>query len=136
MAFLSDFFPGLGQDQAHCLPLFPTASGGVLSKAQVVHALREGIATTSTPLVAVDTSGVQRQRFGEHVARVAGAQALARAGVDISLIELIGRWGSSAARRYVQQAALEVQPLVAGVRKLAVQRRGNLRSVLEREKAL
>ena len=38
---------------------------------------------------------------------------LARAGVDVSLIKLIGRWGSSAVRRYVQHAALAVQPLVA-----------------------
>ena len=60
-----------------------------------------------------DADGAPRQRFGEHVARVAGARALARAGIDISLIELIGRWGSSAIRRYVQQAALAVQPLVA-----------------------
>ena len=113
LALLNDYFSGQGQDQVHCLPLFPTASGEVLSKAQVVHALRVSIATTGTPLVAVDACGVHRQRFGEHVARVAGAQALARAGVDISLIELIGRWGSSAVRRYVQQAALAVQPLVA-----------------------
>ena len=112
LAFLNDFFSELGRNQAHCLPLFPTASGEVLSKAQVVHALRDSIAATGTPFVAVDTSGVQRQRFGEHVARVAGAQALARAGVDVSLIELIGRRGSSAIRRYVQQAALAVQPLV------------------------
>ena len=100
MAFLNDFFSGLGQDQAHCFPLFPTPSGGVLPQAQVVHALPEGTAATGTPFVAVDTSGVQ-------------PQALARAGVDVFLIELIGRWGSSAVRRYVQQAALAVQPLVA-----------------------
>ena len=114
LALLYDYFATQGRDQFHCLPLFPTASGDVLSKAQVVHALRSCIATTGTPLVAVDTCGVHRQRFGEHVARVAGAQALARAGVDISLIELIGGWGSSAVRRYVQQAALAVQPRSRG----------------------
>ena len=106
LTFLKDFFSWSGQDRGQCPPLFPTASGGVLSKAQVVHAMREGIAATGA-------SGVQRQRVGEHVARVAGAQALARAGVDVSVIELIGRWGSSAVRCYVQQAALAVQPLVA-----------------------
>ena len=84
----SGFFSGLEQDQVRCFPLFPTASGGVLFKARVVHALREGIATTGIPLFAVDPGGVQRQRFGEHVARVAGAQIkhwLARALTSPSL---------------------------------------------------
>ena len=38
---------------------------------------------------------------------------MARAGVDTYLIELIGRWGSSAIKRYVQEAGLAVQQLIA-----------------------
>ncbi|CAE7206162.1 ftsH [Symbiodinium natans] len=44
-------------------------------------------------------------RWAQHSFRVAGAQFLARSGVDVAVIQLIGRWGSNAIFRYVQTAA-------------------------------
>ena len=44
-------------------------------------------------------------RWAQHSFRVAGAQFLARAGIDVAVIQLIGRWGSNAIFRYVQTAA-------------------------------
>ena len=46
------------------------------------------------------------QRWSQHAFRVAGAQMFARAGLDLHVIMLIGRWGSAAICRYVQEAAL------------------------------
>ncbi|CAE7632238.1 DD3-3 [Symbiodinium sp. CCMP2592] len=46
------------------------------------------------------------QRWAQHAFRVAGAQLFARADLDLHVIMLIGRWGSAAICRYVQEAAL------------------------------
>ena len=44
-------------------------------------------------------------RWAQHSFRVAGAQFLARCGIDVAVIQLIGRWGSNAIFRYAQTAA-------------------------------
>ncbi|CAE7265094.1 DNMT3A [Symbiodinium sp. CCMP2592] len=46
------------------------------------------------------------QRWAQHAFRVAGAQLFARADLDLHVIMLLGRWGSAAIYRYVQEAAL------------------------------
>ena len=57
------------------------------------------------------------QRFGGHVLRVAGAQFLTRLMVPLSTVMLLGRWGSRAIERYVQDAALNsFEILVSRVR--------------------
>eukprot|EP00972_Heterocapsa_arctica_P109299 16094490-Heterocapsa_arctica.AAC.1 len=86
---------------ARRLPLFPTAAGSPLSKMAVVDALRACIAALGEPLTRPDGMGVLRDRYGEHVCRVAGAQLLSRAGMDLYLVQLFARWGSSAVLRYV-----------------------------------
>ena len=48
--------------------------------------------------------------FGGHAARVAGATFLALRGVPVAIIQLIGRWSSTAVERYTQQAPLAVAP--------------------------
>eukprot|EP00972_Heterocapsa_arctica_P096292 14206846-Heterocapsa_arctica.AAC.1 len=57
--------------------------------------------------------GVLRDRYGEHVCRVAGAQLLSRAGMDLYLVQLFARWGSSTVLRYVQLAPLLAQAGIA-----------------------
>ena len=99
---------------ARRMPLFPSAAGMVLTKAATVEAVRSCIAQAGEPLTRVDGMGVARQRFGEHALRVSGAQALARGGMELYLIQLFARWGSSAVGRYVQQAPLAHQAGVAG----------------------
>ena len=42
-----------------------------------------------------------------HSLRATGAQGLAKAGLDLWAIQLLGRWGSEAVKLYVRQAALE-----------------------------
>ena len=100
-------------DPARRLPLFPTAAGDVISKKAAVDAICLVAASVGEAPTRPDGLGVQRPRFGGHTLRVAGAQALARAGVEHHLIELIGRWGSAAIHRYIQEAGLAVQPLIA-----------------------
>ena len=46
--------------------------------------------------------------------RVAGAQIFARLGIELFMIQLYARWGSSAILRYVQDAPLTQQHKVAG----------------------
>ena len=41
------------------------------------------------------------------ILRATGAQGLARRGVDLWAIQLLGRWGSDAVRSYVREVALE-----------------------------
>jgi len=94
-------------------PLFPARDGSTLAKKNTVLAIRGVIERTGTPLERPDGAGGLRQRFGEHVLRVAGAQFLARSGLDLILIQLFARWGSNAVLRYVQDAPLELQGGVA-----------------------
>ena len=46
--------------------------------------------------------------------RVAGAQFFARRGIELFMIQLYARWGSSAVLRYVKDAPLKTQAKVAG----------------------
>ena len=46
------------------------------------------------------------QRWTQHTFRVSGAQMFARANLDLHVIMLLGRWGSAAIVRYVQEAAI------------------------------
>ena len=55
-------------------------------------------------MVALDGSA----RVSGHSLRATGAQGLARAGVDVWAIQLLGRWGSSTVLEYVREVPLEV----------------------------
>ena len=46
------------------------------------------------------------QRWAQHTFRVSGAQMFASASLDLHVIMLLGRWGSAAIVRYVQEAAI------------------------------
>ncbi len=94
-------------------PLFPDIRGRHLSKDVVVQTLRATAALTGARTTTPNPDGSVRQRFCGHVLRVSGAQAMARANVQLNIIQLIGRWGSKAVERYVQDAPLAVQHLLA-----------------------
>ena len=68
------------------------------------------IALTDTPLTRPGPHGEPLPRFGEHVCRVSGAQFLSRLGYSLEAIQLIGRWGSDAVKRYIQEAPLAATP--------------------------
>ena len=112
-ALLREHFGDSFSASARRLPLFPDRHGSALSKGAVIDAIREVAAQAGEPLVRSDGVGNERHRFHEHVLRVTGAQFLARAGLELLLIQLFARWGSAAVLRYVQQAPLSNQQGVA-----------------------
>ena len=75
--------------------------------------LGSGRRQAGEPLVRADGLGRECHRFHGHALRVTGAQFLARAGLELLLIQLFARWGSAAVLRYVQQAPLNSQQGVA-----------------------
>jgi hypothetical protein len=87
-------------------PLFPTESGGFPSKAGMVAAYRAvargmGLDEAEAALVT------------GHVARCSGAQAMARVGAPLYLIQLFCRWGSNTVLKYVREAPLQLSSSLA-----------------------
>ena len=95
------------------LPLFPDRDGNPMSKHAVRDAIASVIAKSGEPLTRPGPTGEAKQRFGEHVLRVIGAQYLAAKHVEMYRIQLYARWGSDAVQRYVQEAPLVGQCDVA-----------------------
>ena len=85
------------------LPLFPSEGGGTVSKAAMTATILRAAAFLGVPPVAPDGS----ERVGGHSLRPTGAQGLARLGVDLWSIQLLGRWGSTAVQGYVREASLD-----------------------------
>ena len=83
-------------------PLFPTADGRRVEKSRFVKSIEHGMKLLGFDLVDEDGDNI----FGGHSPRVAGAQHMAELGVDLPLIQLMGRWGSSVVMRYVAEAPL------------------------------
>ena len=78
------------------LPLFPDRNGTAFSKAAVIEAIRSVTQEAGEPFALSDGLGRERHQFHEHALRVTGAQFLARAGLELLLIQLFARWGSAA----------------------------------------
>ena len=77
------------------MPLIPNASGHTISQDQLIQVFRDTIQLTGTTI----------KRPG----RVSGAQFLSRLGYSLEAVQLIGRWGSDAIKRYIQEAPLQLQ---------------------------
>lgn len=65
------------------------------------------------PIQRTNQDGLLKHRFHGHAMRVSGAQFCAAMGMSIDLIQVHGRWKSSAVMRYVQSANLAVTPMMA-----------------------
>ena len=91
--------------RAH-LPLFPDSEGRTTSKQIFVEAIRKVIAATGTSLTRPGPDGQNSQRFHGHALRISGAQMLSSSGVELALIQLLGRWTSTAVLRYTQDSAM------------------------------
>ena len=76
-------------DDAGKLPLFPNLRGLAKSASEVRGQLRVVLGSPSV---------------SEHSLRRMGAQFYARRGVGLAIIQHLGRWGSSAIERYVDEA--------------------------------
>ena len=83
-------------------PLFPCRSGGPCTKEGVMRTIR--IAAEMLGMALKDSSGLWLH--SGHALRVTGAQGLARAGLSVAAIMLIGRWGSDAVLNYIRRAPL------------------------------
>ena len=81
---------------------FPAASGSQLTKRHVVASIEAVALGQGLPL----TSENGQRRFGGHTCRVAGSQYLASIGLELALIQLLGRWESAVILRYVMEAPL------------------------------
>ena len=92
------------------IPFIPEPDGTHPSKHTIIQIFRRAIQSTGTTLQRPGPQGEQIQRFSEHVCRVSGAQFLTRLGYSIDAVQLIGRWGSDAIKRYIQDSPL-VRPL-------------------------
>ena len=80
--------------------LFPTVQGSQLTPSVLSHTVCEAMRASGTdPLASTKSTG-------QHCLRVSGAQLLARAGIDLNTIKLMGRWSSEAVQRYTQDAPL------------------------------
>jgi len=86
----------------HDLPLFPTSTGGVCTKAAVTATLVAAADLLKVPRAAPDGT----ERISGHTLRATGAQGLAKAGLELWAIQLLGRWGSDSVRLYVREAHL------------------------------
>ena len=95
-------------------PFLPDHEGRVISKAKFIDLVRRVLHSAGIPLVYHDESGHEFPRFGGHCLRVSGAMMLAAAGTPVSLIQLLGRWSSTAVERYIQQAPLATVPSIPG----------------------
>ena len=86
------------------LPLFPDATGAVISKREAVSTIEHAALLLGLPRERSDGMKV----FTGHTLRPTGAQAMARAGLDPWLIGLWGRWGSATVMAYLRDAPLAV----------------------------
>ncbi|CAE7652917.1 unnamed protein product [Symbiodinium sp. CCMP2592] len=95
-------------------PLFPDTAGNTWAKGETVLLFRRVLLAAGVALTTVDHEGQVVQLFAGHSARVAGAAWLASKGVPTAIIQLLGRWSSTAVERYVQAAPLAVAPEIPG----------------------
>ena len=91
-------------------PLFPGKGGGTRSKEESVSFLRGALEAAGLMTTYQDANGIERQVFGGHACRVAGATFLAARGIPMAVIQLLGRWSSRAIERYTQSAPLALAP--------------------------
>ncbi|CAE7289215.1 unnamed protein product [Symbiodinium sp. CCMP2456] len=94
---------------ASSAPLFPGTGGGTRSKEDSVHFLNAVLRAAGLATTFLDQAGAEKNIFGGHACRVAGATFLAVKGIPLAVIQLLGRWSSRAIERCTQ-AALVLAP--------------------------
>ena len=101
---LAKMFPSMHQEGAAsmALPLFPTARGTAPTKRAMTETIVMAARLLGVPLSSADGMN----RITGHTLRPTGAQGLAKMGLDMWSIELLGRWGSKAVQRYVRDATV------------------------------
>ena len=95
-------------------PLFPDGAGRTWARGEVVLFFRRVLLAAGVALTTTDHTGAVVQIYARHLCRVAGAAWLAGRAVPTPVIQLLGRWSSTAVERYVQAAPLVLAPAVPG----------------------
>ena len=93
-------------------PLFPDPHGDTPSREFNLQLIRRVLIFAGIPTEYDDGMGHQKPIYGGHAARVAGAHFLAAQGIPMAVIQVLGRWSSSAIERYVQAAPMTLAPQV------------------------
>ena len=73
-------------------PLFIEVDGTPLTRDKLVTAVRQ----------ALQQAGVQSARYSGHSFRIGAATTAAQAGVEDSMVKMLGRWESSSYQHYIQ----------------------------------
>eukprot|EP00972_Heterocapsa_arctica_P068182 10068478-Heterocapsa_arctica.AAC.1 len=92
----SDELRAMAEEPAEQWPLMCNPCGQPISKATIVEVYR----------ALAEAAGAEHANLTGHSARVAGAMRMALAGHSEWLIQLFGRWGSSAVLLYIREALL------------------------------
>lgn len=80
--------------------------GEPLNKMAMIQNIREVLQAARIPTTREGLEGPV-ERFGGHALRVSGSQHMTRLGFPTNLIMLLGRWGSMAILRYIQDSPLQ-----------------------------
>ena len=84
-------------------PLFVFRDGKPLTRAKLVQYLR----------TALDRCGINSTQYSGHSFRIGAASAAAQAGIEDSVIQMLGRWHSSAYVRYIRTPREQLAALSA-----------------------
>ena len=77
-----------------------------MSKVYTIDAIRAVLKKANIPTQREGAEGTV-ERFHGHCLRISGSQALIRMGFNTTLVMLLGRWGSQAILRYIQDSPLQ-----------------------------
>lgn len=106
---------GRSDDRAqHRMPLVPSEDGQILSKFRFIELLRNTLQSAGIALTVPTEDGPDLHRFGGHAMRVSGAMMLGGAGVPVQMVQMLGRWSSSAVDRYIQASPMVAVPSLPG----------------------
>ena len=83
--------------------MFPTIEGNKCTKEAMTGTIEKAAFLLKVPLTSPDGT----ERVSGHSLRVTGAQGMAKLGLDLWAVQLLGRWGSNTVLQYVRLAHLE-----------------------------
>lgn len=86
-------------------PLFIMPNGKALSRSETVKRLR----------ILLSNIGVDASRYSGHSFRIGAASTAAKARIPIYLIKLLGRWSSSAYRRYINVSSATIETAISAM---------------------
>jgi len=99
----------VGGRPAMDLPLFPSSAGAAVTKQAFTATILHAASLLNVPL----SNREGTLRVSGHSLRPTGAQGLARLGLDVWAIQLLGRWGSGSVMEYVRESAASPEAAIS-----------------------